>query len=262
MEEIIRNLIESVPYNVKLFVKDAGAGKNEFLLAKDIDKTFSSASLIKVPILLAVLDFLEKEHQSLDQMVKISPDNLVAFSILTELQVKECSLHDLLVWMVITSDNSATNVLIDFIGFEKLNQYFERIGLKGTKIQRKMMDLVELEKGFDNLTTARDIAVIFSLIYGKKLHSTAYSELAIDILSRQRFHESLKRYIADDVKIAHKTGSLDMVEHDAGIVFSRKKDYIIGIFITEHDDNEAAKKIIGHISRVVYEHLGKGADYL
>ena len=255
MEKIIRNLIDKVPCNVKLFVKDAGA--NHFLMAKDLDDVFSSASLIKVPILLAVLDYIEAEDQSLQQSIKVLPENLVDFSVLTELQVEECSLHDLLVWMIITSDNSATNVLIDFIGMEKLNQYFKKIGLVDTKIQRKMMDFIQLAKGFDNVTTAGDMAKLFTAIYRKELLSTKYNELAIEILSRQRIVESLKRYIVDDVQMAHKTGSLDTVEHDAGIVFSNKIDYIIGVFITEHNGNEDAKRIIGKISKIVYDYLGK-----
>lgn len=261
MEKIIRDLIEDVPYNVKLIIK--GAAANHFLLAKDIDDVFSSASLIKVPILFTVLDYLEKKNESIHQIVKVSPENLVDFSVLTELQVEECTLHDLLVWMIITSDNSATNVLIDFIGFENLNQYFKNIGLLETSIQRKMMDFVQLQKGYDNRTTARDMAKLYTAIYRKELLSPKYSELAIDILSRQRILTSLKRYLVEDVKIAHKTGSLDAVEHDVGIVYTNKIDYLIGVFITNHHDNENAKQLIGKVSKIVYDHLVKeGIDSL
>lgn len=256
MEKAIRDVIAKVPYNVKLIVKEAGA--NQFIFTKDKDEIFSSASLIKVPILLAVLDYIDNENKSLDQMLKVAPENLVDFSVLTELQVEECTLHDLLVWMIITSDNSATNVLIDYMGLEKLNQYFKKIGLTETKIQRKMMDFVQMERGYDNITTAREMAALFTAIYRKELLSTKYSELAIHILSRQRIVDSLKRYMVDDVKIAHKTGSLDTVEHDVGIVYSNNKDYIIGVFITDHNDNEAAKRSIGKISKIVYDVLSKG----
>ena len=255
MEKIIRVLTEQVPYNVKLIVKHAGT--NQFLLTKDIDDVFSSASLIKVPILLAVLDYLEEKNESIHQIVKVAKENRVDFSVLTELEAKEATLHELLVWMIITSDNTATNVLVDFLGLESLNQYFNKIGLNQTRIQRKMMDFVQLEKGLDNLTTARDMAFLFTAIYRQKLLSKKHSELALDILSRQRVHDSLKRYIADDVKVAHKTGSLETVEHDVGIVFSKKTAYIIGVFVTDHANNEEAKKLIGKLSKIVYDYLGK-----
>jgi len=256
MEKAVHELIEQVPYNVKLIVKAAGA--TELLLSKEIDDVFSSASLIKVPILMAVLTHLERKNESLNQLVKILPENHVEFSVLTELKTEECSLYELLVWMIIISDNTATNVLIDFVGIGKLNDYFKEIGLMQTKLQRKMMDFVQLEKGYDNLTTASDMGLLFTAIYRKELLSYQYSELAIDLLSRQRVHESLKRYLVDDVRIAHKTGSLDAVEHDIGIVFTDKIDYIIGVFVTNHTNNEEAKKLIGKISKIVNQHLGKG----
>ncbi|MDN4494510.1 serine hydrolase [Ureibacillus aquaedulcis] len=256
MEKDIQTLIQQLPYKIKLLVKEAGTDHS--LLTKDLDDVFSSASLIKVPILLAVLDYVENENISLYQIVKISKENRVEFSVLTELEAEECALGDLLLWMIIISDNTATNVLIDLIGLEKLNQYFKKIGLTQTRIQRKMMDFAQLEKGFDNLTTARDMGTLYTAIYRKSLLSLEYSNLVIDILSRQRVYDSLKRYIVDDVKIAHKTGSLDTVEHDVGIVFSNKGDYIIGVFVTDHSNSEAAKGCIGKISMIVYEHMGKG----
>ncbi|QCR33058.1 serine hydrolase [Lysinibacillus sp. SGAir0095] len=255
MEKDIQNFLgEQLNNNVKLIVNDART--NELLLSKDINDVFSSASLIKVPILLAVLDHLENQNQSISQMVKITPDNRVEFSVLTELEAEEATLHELLVWMIIVSDNTATNVLIDLLGFEKLNQYFIKIGLGHTRIRRKMMDFVQLESGFDNTTTAKDMALLFTAIYRGELLSKKHSELVINILSRQRINDSLKRYIADDIKIAHKTGSLETVEHDVGIVFTEKNDYIIGVFVTEHTNNEEAKQIIGKISRIIYGHLG------
>ncbi|WP_404427005.1 class A beta-lactamase-related serine hydrolase [Ureibacillus chungkukjangi] len=258
MEKNLQDLIEQVPYKVKLVVKDC-AEPNQFLFTKDIDDVFSSASLIKVPILVAVLEFLENKNESIHQIVKIAEENRVDFSVLSELEVSEASLYELLVWMIITSDNTATNVLIDFWGMENLNHYFKKIGLKNTTIQRKMMDFEQLEKGFDNLTTAREMAFLFEAIYRQDLLSKKSSELASDILSRQRIQDSLKRYIADDVKVAHKTGSLETVEHDIGIFFSKKRPYIIGVFVTDHTNTEEAKSFIGKLSKIVYDHFSKEA---
>ena len=57
--------------------------------------------------------------------------------------------------------------------------------------------------------------------------------------------------------MAHKTGGLDTVDHDAGIVFTKECDYFIGVFITEVEDNDKAKQYIGAISKVVYDHFTK-----
>lgn len=250
---MIEQHLQTCPYKVHLIVKDT---KTDYCFYRlRIDEVFSSASLIKVPILLAVLDHVERHGQSLDEVIPIPSENRVDFSVITEQELTESPLYELLVWMIITSDNTATNVLIDYMGMDELNSYFRKIGLTQTTLQRKMMDFARLESGYDNVTTARDMANLFTRIYRQDLLSEPFSKLAINILSRQRVHESLKRYLIEDIQIAHKTGSLDSVDHDVGIVFNQGNDYMIGVFVTEVTNNDEARQLIGRISKVVYEQL-------
>lgn len=253
MNRMIEQLLQTCPYKVHLFVKDAKA--KDYFHSLLIDEVFSSASLIKVPILIAVLDHVERHERSLDEVIQIQSENRVDFSVITEQQLNESTLYELLVWMIITSDNTATNVLIDYLGMDALNTYFRKIGLTHTTLQRKMMDFVRLESGFDNVTTARDMAHLFTRIYRQDLLSVPFSTLAIDILSRQRVHESLTRYLVEDIHIAHKTGGLDSVDHDVGIVFNHVNDYIIGVFVTEVTNNDEARQFIGRLSKAVYEQV-------
>lgn len=255
MKQTITEILQNAPYKVHMFVKDCKT--EQFFISEKLEDTFSSASLIKVPILLGVLNYLDGNNQSLEQEIKVAPEEWVDFSVISEQRLEQSTIYELLVWMIITSDNTATNVLIDFLGMDALNQYFRQIGLKQTTIQRKMMDFVRLEKGFDNTTSASDMALLFSRIYRRDLLSSAFSELTLDILSRQRIHESLSRYLVDDVKLAHKTGGLETVDHDAGIVYSSSGDYLIGVFVTEVTNNDHARQLIGRISKVVYEYLVK-----
>lgn len=255
MKQAIIEILKNAPYKVHMFVKDCKT--EQFLISEKLEDTFSSASLIKVPILLAVLNYLESNNQSLEQEIKIAPEEWVDFSVISEQRLEQSTIYELLVWMIITSDNTATNVLIDFLGMDALNHYFHQIGLQQTTIQRKMMDFEKLVKGFDNTTSASDMALLFSRIYRRDLLSSTFSELTIDILSRQRMHESLSRYLVDDVKLAHKTGGLETVDHDAGIVYNSSGDYLIGVFVTEVTNNDHARQLIGRISKVVYEYLVK-----
>lgn len=256
----IQMAVENVPFNVKMIVKDLK--KDEIIISQEMKDTFSSASVIKVPILMAVLHYVEHNQLSLEQQIPIDFVNCVDFSIITERQLKKCTLYELIIWMIITSDNSATNVLIDLIGMNNLNSYFKTIGLKQTSLNRKMMDFEQLKKGNDNVTSALDMANLFTAIYRQELLSEKYNDIAINILLRQRDHESLKRYIVDDVKLANKPGSLDHVEHDIGIMYHRVKDYLIGVFVTEHQNNDEAKKFIGTVSKEVYDYFnGKDGKY-
>jgi len=260
MKQTITEILQNAPYKMHMFVKDCQT--EQFFISEKLEDTFSSASLIKVPILLAVLHYLESNNQSLEQEMKIAPEAWVDFSVISEQRLEHSTIYELLVWMIITSDNTATNVLIDFLGMDALNHYFRQIGLKQTTIQRKMMDFTRLEQGFENTTSASDMALLFSRIYRRDLLSSAFSELTIDILSRQRIHESLSRYLVDDVKLAHKTGGLDSVDHDTGIVYSSSGDYLIGVFVTEVTNNDYARQLIGRISKVVYEYLVKRKELI
>lgn len=253
MEQKIHEMIHASPYEVHLFVKNLAT--NQFLIGHQLEHSFSSASLIKVPILLAFLSSMENNHIALDSTLSIAPNDWVDFSVVSEQRLTQSTVYELLVWMIITSDNTATNVLIDVVGMEFLNDYFHRIGLQDTLLQRKMMDVERLAKGIDNRTSARDMAHLFTRIYQQDVLSPAYSKLVIDILSRQRIHESLRRYLVDDIKLAHKTGGLDTVDHDVGIVYSSAIDYSIGVFITNVTNNEQARQLIGRLSKVVYEEL-------
>lgn len=253
LQDRISRLIDEESFDVKVVVKDMDT--DNILFEKGIYDVFSSASLIKVPILIAVLDYIEQRDGLLYQELTITKGNCVDFSVITEQGQTKSTLYELLVWMIITSDNTATNVLIDFVGMDNLNRYFKKIGLTETSVNRKMMDFIRMEKGIDNVTTAKDMATLFTHIYRKTLLSETYSDLAINILSRQRIQDSLKRYFLNDVKMAHKTGSLDTVEHDVGIVFRPSKNYLIGVFVTNHSSNERAKQLIGRISQTVYQHL-------
>lgn len=134
----IRTLMNQVDCQTHLFVKDLKT--NEYLITEKMDEFFSSASIIKVPILCAVLHYVQEHQLSINHSVDILPENKVDFSVITEQDLTTSTIYELLYWMTVVSDNSATNVLIDLLGFDYLNTYFQNIGLKNTKLQRKMMD--------------------------------------------------------------------------------------------------------------------------
>ncbi|WP_079527837.1 serine hydrolase [Solibacillus isronensis] len=255
MHKQLDRIIAQCPYKVHVIVEDYNT--NEIVWKNRGEEIFSSASIIKVPILITILAHLQKTNSNLNHIYEIVPENMVEFSVITEQRQIRATLHELLLWMTITSDNTATNVCIDLLGMDAFNNYFKEIGLHNTRVQRKMMDFERQKLGFDNETTAEDMQHLFRQIYRGTLLTKEWNAIALDILSRQRSHESLKRYIVDDVKMAHKTGGLDTVDHDTGIIFTKERDYFIGVFITEVTDNEKARQLIGTISKIVYDHFTK-----
>ena len=138
MHEQLEYIIAQCPYKVHVIVEDYKT--NAIVWKNREQEIFSSASIIKVPILIAILAHLQKTNGNLNQVFKITQENMVEFSVMTEQKQTRATLNELLLWMTITSDNTATNVCIDLLGMDAFNNYFKEIGLHNTRVQRKMMD--------------------------------------------------------------------------------------------------------------------------
>jgi len=155
--------------------------------------------------------------------------------------------------MIIISDNMATNILIDLLGINNINNTAEQLGLKQTVLQRKMMDFKAKASGKDNFTCANDMAHILELIYTGKAINNESSKIMLNILLRQQVNGSLNLYLPGEVKIAHKTGDLDNLEHDVGIVYLPTTNYIICVLTNNLKSNKEGREIIGLISKAVYD---------
>lgn len=100
------------------------------------------------------------------------------------------------------------------------------------------------------MTTAADLHLFFSKLYKEELPG---SELMLEILKKQQVRGRFERYLPEETVIAHKTGDLDRLEHDAGIFFTPKQDYALVVLIKDAASNLEARELIAHISKLVYE---------
>ena len=157
--------------------------------------------------------------------------------------------------MIISSDNSATNVLIDILGLDEINNRIKSLKMKNTSLQRKMMDFNAIKEGKNNFTSLNDMLVVMEGLYKGEIINKEVSKRAIAIMKNQRDNTMLKRYIAENVVLANKTGELDNLNNDVGIFFTKSINYFIGIFISDAKDNNEACTIIGKLSKIVYEYL-------
>ena len=220
------------------------------------DKKVLSASMIKLLILAELMKKIFENKFSLSDTVmmanfmKIGGDG-----VLKELNTgHHFTLKELATLMIIVSDNQATNILIDFLGMENINQLGKELDLKETFLGRKMMDAEARKKGYDNYTCADDISLLLKLIYQEKLINKEASQLMLDILLRQQQGERLQRYLPSDIKIAHKCGDLDNLENDGGIIWIEDKAYIL-VVLTNGMPNLQCKQTIGKISKFVYDKM-------
>ena len=220
------------------------------------DKKVLSASMIKLLILAELMKKIFENKFSLSDTVmmanfmKIGGDG-----VLKELNTgHHFTLKELATLMIIVSDNQATNILIDFLGMENINQLGKELDLKETFLGRKMMDAEARKKGYDNYTCADDISLLLKLIYQEKLINKEASQLMLDILLRQQQGERLQRYLPSDIKIAHKCGDLDNLENDGGIIWLGDRAYIL-VVLTNGMSNLQCKQTIGKISKFVYDKM-------
>ena len=220
------------------------------------DKKVLSASMIKLLILAELMKKIFENKFSLSDTVMMANFmKIEGDGVLKELNTgHHFTLKELATLMIIVSDNQATNILIDFLGMENINQLGKELDLKETFLGRKMMDAEARKKGYDNYTCADDISLLLKLIYQEKLINKEASQLMLDILLRQQQGERLQRYLPSDIKIAHKCGDLDNLENDGGIIWLGGKAYIL-VILTNGMPNLQCKQTIGKISKFVYDKM-------
>ncbi len=218
------------------------------------ERTFRSASLIKVPIMIEVMNQVNQGKLKLTDMIQIDNKDKVKYSIVTDLDTNFYMLKDLVTLMIIVSDNSATNILIDIVGMDNVNKTIKSLNLNNTILQRKMMDFEAAKKGFENRTSPKNMELIFEKLYKSEILSEDLSTLMLDILIKQKDCTMLKRYLSGDTKVAHKSGDLDRLNHDIGIFYTDSGNYLLGIFVENAIDNTESMDIIGKISKIVYDY--------
>ncbi|KAA8676330.1 serine hydrolase [Clostridium sp. HV4-5-A1G] len=215
-----------------------------------------SASLIKIPIMMEVFKQVKEGKLSLKQRITVENDVKVPFSILNLLESgSSYTLKDIITLMIIQSDNTAANILIDLAGMDNVNDYIKSLKIKDTTLQRKMMDSLARKEGRENKTTASDMVKFFEIIYRGEKSGEPYSIMMKDILINQLDNSVMRLDVPDETTIAHKTGDLDGISYDVGIVYLPNVDYIFCGLTWNAVTNNFARKTIGRISRIAYDYF-------
>lgn len=255
-------LKETVTGQVAKFKGEAG------ILIKDLDmnwefsfnkgKLFPSASLVKIPIMASCFYAIQEGKLKPDTLVKLKPTDKVSGSgMLKDMHIgKEFTIEDLLELMIADSDNTATNMLINQLGFKYLNTSFKSLGLKNTNLSRKMIDFESRSQGIENYTTAEDMENILEKIYRKEIVNRQVSEQYIRLLKQQKINDRIPNYLPAEITIAHKTGLERFVCHDAGIVYTYKGNFLICV-LTKHAEatSKLAKELIARIALATYNYF-------
>lgn len=246
-----------------VMVRDLKTGETLSLLP---DERFPTASTIKI----AVLAELYRQHETggvkLTNIYTVNKKDLVPGSDIMEGLtdgVTKLTMRDLVTMMITVSDNTATNILIDRLGMQAINKLLETLGCKNTVLQRKMLDLNAAKEGRENLSTPRDMVQLLE----KMLNNAVCSkQLTRDMLEVLGYHKEsdMARLLPENVRVVSKTGSLEAVRTESGIIFAPDRPVILSIMTCYARDERAAERLISEISLLVHqycERLGRSSEH-
>jgi D-alanyl-D-alanine carboxypeptidase (penicillin-binding protein 5/6) len=271
LEHVLLPAIQQHRGDVAVAVKHLKTGESYEYQA---DHTMPTASLIKFPVMAAAYDAVEKGKLSLEDNIELKADDKVQGSgILTEhfSPGTTISLRDAVHLMIVFSDNTATNLVIDKIGLPATNEYTAALGCSETRINAKVFRAdtsiaPERSKQFGlGSTAARDMIKLCELLHARKLVSHNASEKMLAHLFACADKQKVPRSLPEGTRVAHKTGSVSQTRTDAGIMETPGGPIAFCILTTNNkdqrwtDDNEG-DLLCAELGSAIYQYFNSKGE--
>lgn len=280
LEAKLRTMISSHAGHAAIFAQDLASGST---VAIDADTPVQTASVIKLAILYTALEQIRAGKVRFEDKLTLHHGDQVAGSgVLTFFDTPATlTLKDALTLMIIMSDNTATNLAIDHLGLKNIDDQIVALGLKDTWLYKKVFltpdgPIPSDQKQFGlGKTTAREMAALFTRFVTCNLNlpgdatsatpaDHALCDAAMQMLRNQFYRNSIPRYLETQdtteapAEIANKTGALDAVRNDVGVVFSKSGPIVISEFTWDNQDtswtpDNQAEVLMARIAREIVE---------
>jgi beta-lactamase class A len=226
---------------------------------------FHAASTMKVPVMIELFQQAHDRRLSLDDTVVVTNTfKSLADGSPYELSASEDSdgdtyraigrplpLRTLCETMITASGNLAANVLIERVGVPNIKATLTRLGAPGMEVLRGVEDQKAFDRGMNNTTDAAALATLFERLGRGEAVSADASREMIAILKRQKHNTGVPAGLPAGVEVAHKTGTITRIHHDAGIVYT-KRPYVLVVLTRGIDDEAKSAAVIADISRIVW----------
>jgi len=241
-------------------------GRDEIRL--DADKVFHAASTMKIPIMIELFRQAEAGTLSLDEPLPVRNEfhSIVDGSVYqlsfdddSDADVykavgKTMTLRQLCEVMITVSSNFAANLLIERVGAANVRTTVDRLGASGMVVLRGVEDQKAFDKGLNNTTTAAALAVLMEkLAKGEAVSRKADAEM-VAILKRQKFHDAIPSGVPDGVEVAHKTGNITKIHHDAAIVYG-PRPYVLVVLVRGIQEQTVSGPLMASISREIWDEI-------
>jgi beta-lactamase class A len=218
------------------------------LFSQRPDEVFPAASVIKIPLVMALYADAAEGHLSLEERMPVGV-TVGGTGILGDLRdVRDVSLRDLAMLAIALSDNTATNRLIERLGVPRVVERMTEWGCARTMLARGMFDWDAQRRGLENVATPFEVAALLERLVCGELVDRATSDAVIAVLERCQDDAMLRRYLGKG-RVANKTGTLAATRNDAAILFGPSRTVVVAAFMREVSDPLAAIHILGLIGR-------------
>ena len=234
------------------------------------DKTFHAASTMKVPVMIELFRQAQAGQLRLEDPLPIVNEfHSIVDGSIYQLKVgddsdaevykavgKTMTLRELCEAMITVSSNLAANLLIERLGVENIRATVARLGATGMDFRRGVEDQKAFDQGLNNTTTARGLAVLLQkLASGQAVSARADAEM-VAILKRQKFKDAIPAGVPEGTPIAHKTGTITKIHHDAAIVYG-PRPYVLVLLVRGIQEQKESAALMAAISREVWASLEK-----
>jgi len=252
---------------VSVAFEDLKTGEKLFINEK---LQIHAASTMKTPVMIEVF---KQAHQGLfeltDSLVVKNEFRSIVDGSIYSMDIGEDSddviynkigqkmtILDLVNQMITVSSNLATNILIDLVQAENVMKTMKEIGADKIQVLRGVEDMKAYQQGLNNTTNAYDMLLVMKAIAQKKVVSPDACDEMIEILADQKFNSKIPALLPSEVKVAHKTGSITAIDHDAAIVYKTLDHPYILVVLTEgFSDHKKAERLIAEISKLIYDEV-------
>ena len=225
----IKKYLESRIGKYSFFFEDLKSG---YVYGYNENVFMTAAGCMKLPIAVSLIKAVEDKKVDFMDKIKIkTSDKVYGTGIIHEFNEREYTVFELMVIMLIQSDNTAANKIIDIVGMEQINEDIIAMGLKNTRLNRKTNDERTDITDIENITTAYDLSKIWKHLSNGTFLSKDNGQMLIDILRRQQIKNKLALYIPDDLKIeiSSKTGDKKGVENDTAYLELPKGKFVFTV---------------------------------
>ena len=265
LETQLTNVAEHLNGVMGYAIKDLSTGETFLRLP---DTVFPQASSIKLTVLLELMRQAQEGKLSLEEKHTLRRSEMTIGDtepILTMLGdgTVTMTLRDLAIFMLVLSDNTATNILIDHLGMDNINEGVIRLGLKETKLRRRMIDLEAAKKGNENVSTPREMLTLIEKVHAGLALDAPHAKQYFDLLRLPKdseFHKALP----EDVPIADKPGSLEGVRCDTGLIDIPGHPFMMSIattYVARGDEGERAVEEAARLAYDYFNQLSRSSSY-